>query len=138
MLSNLRLTLAFGAVLAASPAMACRVGGDTVFFANKPVPKLAAVVVMKVRMVDFGPRFSSWHQRLRYSEKGQALIGVARAGGHAWFPVYANVTSCTHQFFGGPGSNFDRSGFIVGQFARQPNGDRVFLAAGDWNGRWHY
>ena len=133
----LRLTITLGAALASAPTLACRVGGDTVLFAEKPVPKLVGVVVMKVRLVESGPHFTWWNKQLPYRADGKTLIGVARSERHNWFPVYATVTSCTHQFFGGPGGTFDRAGFIVGRFVRQPKGQSVFLAAGDWNGRWH-
>jgi hypothetical protein len=130
---------AASSVLVAAPAGACRIGEDRVFFDAAPKPMLPRVASIRVRLVNSGETFSAWERRLAYSAGARKLIGVAQlsSGRGGWFPVYAAVTSCTHGFFGRPGP-LDMRGFLVGRFARGPRGERVFHAAGDWNGRWHF
>lgn len=119
----------------ATPASACRVGGDRVLFEATPPSVPAGLGVVRVRFANTGEAFERWRRRAPRSEGGD-LIGVLRQADGGQVPVYHPVTSCTHGFFGKSPAAYDRIAVLVGRFVPIGPGANAFYAAGDWNGRW--
>lgn len=127
------------AMCAAAPAHACRVGGDQLLFIEAPAPEgLSDFQVVRIHFTNTGPDFEAM-KGLATPGPFHSLIGLARLDDRAediQFPVFALVTSCTHEFAGKTPQEFDGEYYLVGQFGENENG-RYFLAGGNWNGRWH-
>lgn len=123
------------AAVLATPAFACRVGGDQVLFEATPPSVPAGLRVVRVRFANTGEEFERWRRRAPRTEGGD-LIGVLRQADGSQLPVYHPVTSCTHGFFGKSPTRYDRIAVLVGRFVPTDPGAKAFYAAGDWNGRW--
>jgi len=148
LLAPLVAAAAFG--LAVTPAAACRVGGDTILFLERPTPVgldgaevLHVLFTNKGRVVEY---FASHYQRAEFAP---SLIGVAYVdGGEAYVPVYVHVNSCMHELGGRPALVHDGEFFIVGRWILLPDGARALQAGSLWwpeyqgdnpsKGTWHY
>lgn len=131
----------------AVPASACRVGGETIVFPQYPtLITLENVEVISVHFTNAGETFERFDTRYPKLGDGNAameslrsLIGVAaEEDGAGQFPVYAWLTSCSHGFGSNPPHPWDTYGYLVGSWSHAPDGSRIFLAGGNWNGRWQY
>lgn len=135
--------LAAALAIAASPAVACRIGGDQLLFDTRPSPPLAKAQVVRVHFTNVGPAYDQALRRYPfYNGTFRVLIGVATPHRGRPFPVSASVTSCTHGFFGNIANKRVEQQvtgrfYLVGRFQKTPAG-LAFNAGGDWNGNWHW
>jgi len=137
--------------LAATPAAACRIGGDHILFEQRPTPTGAEWMdVIFVHFTDRGRVFEHFKAHHPRQNEARPLIGVAQLEGYGvQVPVYARVTSCTHGFFGRPVPPHIGDFYIVGRWTLLPDGARAFMAGGlSWTqygpaadpsrGAWHF
>lgn len=141
LLSIVVATLFFVAV--PSVADACRVGRDTVFFRERPVPTgLYDFEIIEAHFQNFGPEAD----KLRLEQPhivnadeellDRSFIGTALpANASEAIPVYATVTSCTGRFEREP---LDTKAYFFGRWTVLPTGRKAFVAGGNWNGHWHF
>ena len=120
------------AAFAAGPAQACLDGGTQYLLDDVPDNAPAEMSVMRVAFTNQGAGFLEWQGRAPERAGSRWFVGSARrihGGSGGAFPVYANVTSCAHEFYGEPARSWDVQAYLVGRFELL-NGLEVFVARG--------
>ena len=121
------LAVFVAAVLAAGTAAACRIGAVRLLFDKAPETPRAGVFVVQGDFTNYGPEYEAIARReagAPLPSQDGVLIGVLRLPSHpeGALPVYANVTSCTHGFFGKPPRQWRGRYYMLINMRARPQG----------------